>query len=55
MMEMMKMMDDILHCMVITEQINSELVNWWINKSVTERELIIFQAYSKEVLGEEIK
>lgn len=42
------------YCVVVVDGINSELIDWWVGLSIVERELIMFQAYSKKVLEEKL-
>lgn len=36
---------------VVTEMISPELIDWWLDLSIVDRESIIFNAYSERVLG----
>ena len=37
---------------IVTEMISPVLAEWWYNKTVIDREAIIYDAYMKEKLGE---
>lgn len=37
--------------LVTTEMVSPELAEWWFNKTVYDREAIIYNAYMKERLG----
>lgn len=38
--------------LVITEQIDSELMEWWISLPIYTRERIIFEAYAKQKIDD---